>query len=857
MINRPRNKQRFSKDGIFRLGIFIALLVLAAIAVLLFSPKPHQSVPVAKQESDYAILAQESFNQPQYYPPLQTVPSNLYRPIGNWVGRLILPTQQQTQTVGASASQLADWVWLEVYHAPAAAQSLVGKVVRLEWSLKPEAQADVRAVTRDVHQIGAATDIERQGNVLPDRLNGRVQVGPLQSLAGARPDNDVIVTLENASVAGMRNGLPVLQIEREPVLATGRFYGLVKILGPEATADKNSAPPLCPGNPPCPSEFFRVHHYNSVSGQFDGPSETIRIPQQTIGRDRLFPSTPRQIEDSRAGKAGWYVYGAKNAKGIFVVQAIAPRSLFQLQPDQVISGVEAGLTYIKYQNWQDTEARKGTVQKVLIDQKQQLSDWQEGDKAILLHNFGGIGGKKAEQQGMPGTVTGHFAYGLVQVIREPFTQELQFAIQYQQIYAHNPNGIISGKNTWENYMGNLQWGWLGTRPVSDVIVKFDAVTQDYNFDGVALSPLRELLQQLQLMMARYRVGDGRGFSTVTLASSCIQDSSQALYAALKRIKEQVASTPKIQSWLKAHPEHPQTLRFEQLVSLAAALKKELTPLGIVRADWDRNADNPENTSRNDSIWAGLTSWRTILPRLAHDELASIFLRHGAQLWFLRTNQVGGWDPDITPLAPTRLLGQVTIPFTGVPAISILINRLLSSLTLPSVQDWLIVTGTLLIYGAIALPLGFSSGFLRVRVSYINWISQILVIVRVLVASALSEELAFRVLLLPYPTQVFAWWKWELWAVLSLFLFTVYYHLKVKIFFRTEFSTFFDRVFLTLVGLLGLACTVVYALTGSLLAIAVMHSIVMATWLLELGGLEKLNRTPRFQEQDYEFRSTWR
>ena len=50
----------------------------------------------------------------------------------------------------------------------------------------------------------------------------------------------------------------------------------------------------------------------------------------------------------------------------------------------------------------------------------------------------------------------------------------------------------------------------------------------------------------------------------------------------------------------------------------------------------------------------LTNWRSLLPRLANDSLAEIFLNHGASLWLLQTYRVGGWDADIKPIAPTKL-----------------------------------------------------------------------------------------------------------------------------------------------------------------------------------------------------------
>ncbi|MGH2416147.1 MAG: type II CAAX prenyl endopeptidase Rce1 family protein, partial [Microcystaceae cyanobacterium] len=361
------------------------------------------------------------------------------------------------------SSSASDWVWLEVYNAPAQAENLIGQVVRLTWKQNPLIQAYVKLVTTDVRFTAEAYQGLRAGNVHPTRLNGRTSVGPLQSLAGARPNDDVTVRLDKVTMAADEMGLPVLQVGREPTQITGRFYGLVDILGAEPSGE---IPPSCPGSPPCPSELYRVRHYNRASGQFDGPEEIIRIPQQPPGRNGRFNSTPRQIEDSPAGKAGWYIYGSKDRSGVFTVQALKPRALFLLKPDRVLLSQQAGRDYIERQNWQDTETRKGTEQIVAIDPTatqpdKAIANWQEGDYGLVIHLFGSIGGKKGEL-GPLTLATGHFAYGLAQVVRDPFTEDLQFDIHYQQIYAHNTEGIVAGTTTWENYMGNLQRGWLGT-----------------------------------------------------------------------------------------------------------------------------------------------------------------------------------------------------------------------------------------------------------------------------------------------------------------------------------------------------------------------------------------------------------
>ncbi|HEY9729891.1 MAG TPA: CPBP family glutamic-type intramembrane protease, partial [Chroococcales cyanobacterium] len=322
--------------------------------------------------------------------------------------------------------------------------------------------------------------------------------------------------------------------------------------------------------------------------------------------------------------------------------------------------------------------------------------------------------------------------------------------------------------------------------------------------------------------------------------------SQALFATIQQIKQQVSSTPEIQQWLKAHPDDSQTQRFQQLVSLGEDIEQRLIPLGILRADWQQNSKALAGTNfRGDftsdtSPFAGLTTWRTMVPRQAQDELSSLFLQHGAKLWFLRTNQVGGWDADIAPLAPTALLGQLEIPVTKAPIASILFSRVFGALRPCDLQGWLITVGILVLYGALALPIGLTAGFLQLNPWPASWIDRLLLMLRALITPALIEEFVFRVLLIPHPKEGVTWQSWGFWAVLSLFLFIIYHPLNAKTLFRDGFPTFFDPVFLILAGLLGLACTVTYAITSSLWAIVFIHWIVVVVWLLGLGGLQKLH-----------------
>jgi predicted Abi (CAAX) family protease len=795
-------------------------------------------------ESNYRITERSPFNQVDHYPAQQTLDSDRYRPTGNWVGRLILPSVAETQN--------ADWVWLEVYHAPDSEKAAIGQRIRLEWVSTPAVQQYVTAVTRDVKFGPAVAESQQKGNLHPERLNGRSQVGPLQSLAGARPVDDVVVTIDQAAVV-KQNGTVRLQIESDPVIETGRFYGLVKLLAPAATTNPAFIPQDCPGPKPCQSELFQVQHYNRKTKQFDGATETIRIPQQPRDGIGVFTSTPRDLQNSPAGNAGWYIYGAQDRTGLFTVQALKPRSLFQLQPQQTITDRAQALDYINFKQWQGTEQQRGQWHTLSIapqDRPEPPQDWRLGQQAVVMHLFGGRGGQSGEKPAF-GTVTGHFSYGLATVVREPLADELQWDIRYQQVYASNMEGFISGTNSWTAYMGDLRRGWMGTRPVTDVLVNFDLI-EDYDFGGDRISPLQEFRRQLQVINARYRTGDGNGAAIVTPATSCVQDSNQALFATVQQVRQTVAQTPTIQTWLANHPEDPATLRFRRLIQFGEALEKQLMPLGIVREDWQSNSDALSGTEiRNrtfsrasygftKNLLAALTSWRTILPRQTQDELSLLFLNKGAKLWVLQTQQIGGDNPDIFPIAPTQAFGRWAIPGTPIALGAIILTRLLGAINIPHWIDWLIAIASLATYAAIAVPWGFRQGFLQWQRWPMRRSQDWKMGAKLFFMPALVEELLFRVLLLPAPFAA-TWLGGLVWSAVGLVLFVLYHPLNALTFYRAGNPTFFDRRFLTLAAFLGVTCTITYWLTCSVLLIALIHWLAVWIWLRNMGGWQRVNK----------------
>ncbi len=653
----------------------------------------------ATTPSHYDLYQQAAFNRPEFYPLDQTVDPGLYQAIAPWLGRLILPTPQERYTLRG--------VWFEVHHAPTEYQHLIGKVIPLCWSSDAATQRFVKTTTKAVHFSQEAEDSQRQGVIHPDRLNHWQQVDPLESLAGARPNDDVIVALtdfvEVQSADNSQEDHPAygLRINREPLQITGRYYGLVKILQVAELQSQTAVETLTITNAASTSilaapaiqtsRLFRVAHYDRATHQFNGAEEIVSFPQVVLSKYGSYPSTTRDIEKMPLNETGWYIYGAKDANGMFVVQAIAPRALFRLLPDKVIIGKQKSWRYLKKQAWQ-VKGKKGQIKSVMLvgaeetgNREQETEDaipdhtlkpvrvaspqeltrsleplspasqfWNEGDRALVLHVYGGIGGKKREPAARTPIFFGHFAYGVATVIREPLADELKFDIQYHQVYSHNIDGIVAGRFAWNRFMGDRQIGWLGTRPVCDVLIKLESFTGAFDVYGKKYSVLNVLLYELEVMIARYRIGDGTGGTYVGPAHNCCQDSNQALYAALKRVRNAIQSDPKFVEELQDDPGEAE--RFEQLIKLTEGIRQKLLPFGSARADWQNNQSSLGISPEEDffqGVSVGLRSWRTLLPRVASEAIAKQFLDQGATLWVLRTNQIGGNDPDIEPIAPTQ------------------------------------------------------------------------------------------------------------------------------------------------------------------------------------------------------------
>ncbi len=97
---------------------------------------------------------------------------------------------------------------------------------------------------------------------------------------------------------------------------------------------------------------------------------------------------------------------------------------------------------------------------------------------------------------------------------------------------------------------------------------------------------------------------------------------------------------------------------------------------------------------------------------------------------------------------------------------------------------------------------------------------------------LNEELIFRALLIPHPSETVSRNKRWIWITLSLILFILYHlHPFTPAFFKTS-------VFILGAGLVGGVCTLSYLRSGSIWGAIVLHWLIVVIWLLIFGGLRK-------------------
>ncbi len=263
-----------------------------------------------------------------------------YKPLAEWSGRLVLPQPGQRRGDGG--------VYIQIENAPGAYSHLKGRTLWLSFDNSPAMGDYGKLVTTDITFSDLTRASIRKGNVHPERLDGWKAVGPLETLAGTRPRDDVKVSLAEVKVVADSETGFALAIGKEPVQIEGSQVALVRVL---SSGDEGK-------------QTLTVIHYNPRTKGFDGPSETLLLPPHDAYAITM--NTLMGIEGSPLNRDGWYIYGDRNDDGSFVARSLEPRALCSLRPDSLVTDLPSSLSHIRRFNWVDTPARKGAISKVLL-----------------------------------------------------------------------------------------------------------------------------------------------------------------------------------------------------------------------------------------------------------------------------------------------------------------------------------------------------------------------------------------------------------------------------------------------------------------------------------------------------------
>jgi predicted Abi (CAAX) family protease len=156
-------------------------------------------------------------------------------------------------------------------------------------------------------------------------------------------------------------------------------------------------------------------------------------------------------------------------------------------------------------------------------------------------------------------------------------------------------------------------------------------------------------------------------------------------------------------------------------------------------------------------------------------------------------------------------------------------------TLPNIQNWLYAVILVFGYALIALPIGIKLNFLQFEAN-LHWSMVFRISAIAFLMPGILEELVWRVMLIPHPTETIAPALRWFWVGLSLIAFTAYHPLN----FWVKHNTFKDPRFIVLAALLGGVCTIAYLESGSVWTPVFVHWAIVVGWLSFLGGYRKIH-----------------
>ena len=156
-------------------------------------------------------------------------------------------------------------------------------------------------------------------------------------------------------------------------------------------------------------------------------------------------------------------------------------------------------------------------------------------------------------------------------------------------------------------------------------------------------------------------------------------------------------------------------------------------------------------------------------------------------------------------------------------------------TWPTRGDWLRGAGLYAMFLVGAVPLGIVSGLLHPSLPPLPVGGALLTAAMILLHPAFTEELVFRVLLLPRRLEHVSRLRLYVTICAALLLYVAAHPLNAYFFWPAAWPVFANAFYLAMTALLGLTCITAYLMTGSIWLPVLIHWLTVTLWLLLLGG----------------------
>ena len=156
-------------------------------------------------------------------------------------------------------------------------------------------------------------------------------------------------------------------------------------------------------------------------------------------------------------------------------------------------------------------------------------------------------------------------------------------------------------------------------------------------------------------------------------------------------------------------------------------------------------------------------------------------------------------------------------------------------TIPTRGDWILGAGLYLMFLVGAVPLGIVSGLLHPSLPPLTAGGALVTMLTILLHPAFTEELVFRVLMLPRRLETVSRGRLYATVAVALSLYVVAHPLNAYFFWPKAMPIFGNPFYLGMTTLLGLTCITAYFMSGSIWLPVLIHWLTVTLWLLLLGG----------------------